>query len=124
MKLVHTAITAGDFEHSIRFYQKVFRMELVWKGESTDGRALCAFLKSMDSSHAIELIYWREGGSEEKLGLDHIGFEVSDLDKVLASVVKNDATILRGPHFSRIFKANCASVADPSGVKVELIERK
>jgi catechol 2,3-dioxygenase-like lactoylglutathione lyase family enzyme len=79
-QLKHIAIRTHDVEKTAAFYRDAFELTQVGAGQSgvylTDGYLNIAVLKL------------RPGGDGEtlKIGLDHLGFQVDDMDATLARI--------------------------------------
>lgn len=84
MKIRHTSIAVKNMEESIRFYRDVMGLELRGRREVPENKAEIAFLRDSESGAEIELTYYREKeGWTEGDELDHIAFEVPDLDRAM-----------------------------------------
>ena len=79
-RIKHIAIRTHDVEKTAAFYKEAFGLEQVGLGQSgiylTDGYLNIAIL-SMRS--VVE-------GETMKLGVDHVGFQVDDVDAVVAKI--------------------------------------
>jgi len=79
-RIKHIAIRTHEIEKTAAFYKEVFGLEQVGAGQSgiylTDGYLNIAIL-SMRA--AVE-------GETMKLGLDHVGFQVDDVDATVAKI--------------------------------------
>jgi len=81
-KIKHIAIRTHDMEGTAKFYKEAFGLEQVGLGQSgvylTDGNLNIAILSFRG---VVE-------GETMKLGVDHIGFHVDDVDAFVARVQK------------------------------------
>jgi catechol 2,3-dioxygenase-like lactoylglutathione lyase family enzyme len=79
-QIKHIAIRTNDVEKTAAFYQDAFGLERVGTGQSgvylTDGHLNIAILNLRS---AVE-------GESMKLGVDHIGFQVADVDVAVARI--------------------------------------
>jgi len=79
-QIKHIAIRTHDVEKTAAFYKEAFGLEQVGTGQSgiylTDGRLNIAILCFRP---AVE-------GETMKLGVDHIGFQVDDVDAAVARI--------------------------------------
>src|ERR1700741_1749469 len=79
-QITHIAIRTHDLEKTAAFYKEAFRLEQVGVGQSgvylTDGNLNIAILSFRG---VVE-------GETMKLGVDHIGFHVDDVDAFVARV--------------------------------------
>jgi catechol 2,3-dioxygenase-like lactoylglutathione lyase family enzyme len=136
----HFGICVTDLERSLRFYcdglgfKASERYELQDSPESGLDRALevaspvdlvSQFIRHGDM--AVELLYYRSpqpfgsaSASRGQIGITHLSFYVDDVDAAAAKLVANGGTILpatrANPGVDLVF------VADPDGVRVELMK--
>jgi lactoylglutathione lyase len=79
-QIKHIAIRTGDVEKTAAFYQEAFGLERVGTGQSgiylTDGHLNIAIL---NFRAVME-------GESMKLGVDHVGFQVDDVDAAVARI--------------------------------------
>lgn len=91
-QIKHIAIRTGDIEKTATFYQEAFGLERVGTGQSgiylTDGRLNIAIL---NFRAVVE-------GESMKLGLDHIGFQVEDIDAAVARITELGGKSLNDRH--------------------------
>ena len=136
----HFGICVTDLDRSLRFYcdglgfKAVERYDLQdWPGSGLD-RALevqgpvelvSQFIRHGDM--AVELLYYGSpqpfgvaSASRGQVGITHLSFYVDDVDEAAARLVANGGTLLPGaranPGMELVF------VADPDGVRVELMK--
>jgi len=124
-KMIYTGIRVKDMDQSIAFYTEILGMKLVerQKTPQTDGEV--ATLRSADSEQELELNWYKEGsrfgipyvnGSE----VDHLGFDVENMDEWISSLEKNGIRILlriREGGWNEIF------IEDPNGIWIEFLQR-
>src|SRR5207245_4146618 len=102
-RLRYTGIRVRDMDASLRFYTEVLGMRVVEKRERTpptEGEVVT--LKSPNGDQLLELNWYAEGsrfGPPYANGedLDHLGFEVDDLDAALAELSRNGVKVLIRP---------------------------
>jgi len=92
-KLTYTGIRVKDLEKSIEFYSKVLGMKETGRSKIEGSKGEVASLVSEDGGHQLELNYYEEGSKfntkySSGEALDHIAFQVEDLDKALAEAAK------------------------------------
>lgn len=79
-QIKHIAIRTRDVEKTAAFYKEAFGLEQVGVGQSgiylTDGHLNLAILSFRPAA----------AGETMKLGVDHIGFEVDDVDAAVARI--------------------------------------
>ena len=126
---VHTSIRTSNMERSIEFYSKFLGLKLQSRREITQTNAEIAFLQ--DAAHkgcTLELTFYRNQKQfvqpEYEMRLfDHLGFEVSDINKTLDAMRKENVTVTDEP-FNLSEKTTIAFVEDPDGTLIELIEHR
>ena len=121
-KLTYTGIRVKDLDASVDFYTKLLGMKEVGrtKVEVADGEVVN--LVSEDDGHMIELNYYSPGSKfasnyTEGEGLDHLAFQVENLDKALEEFSKaGHPTVLD----MKSKTSRWAYVQDPNGIYIEL----
>src|SRR5262245_3415600 len=88
-QIKHIAIRTDDVEKTAAFYREAFGLEQIGRGQSgvylTDGHlniAILNFRPGMD-------------GETMKRGVDHVGFQVADVDATVARITKLGGKSLR-----------------------------
>ena len=91
-QIKHIAIRTNDVEKTAAFYQEAFGLERVGTGQSgiylTDGHLNIAIL---NFRAVIE-------GESMKLGVDHVGFQVDDVDAAVARIKELGGKSLNDRH--------------------------
>ncbi len=130
-RLNYTGIRIKDMDESLRFYTEVLGMRVVEQRERTpptDGEV--ATLKSPGGDQVLELNWYVEGSrfgppyinGEE---LDHLGFDVEDLDAAIADLSQKGVEVLVRPgEIGGIIGWREAFIKDPNGIWIELLQRK
>jgi lactoylglutathione lyase len=123
MRLLHTSVTVKDLEESLRFYTEVMGLEFERRRPIPENHAEVAFVRDPVSGHRIELTYWEGKGSFE-VGeqLDHIAFEVPDLDEFLGRARARGVPVAKEPYRLRGGSGRIAFLLDPNEIWIELIE--
>lgn len=123
MRFVHTSITVRDMDESIRFYRDVLGLEFERRRPIPENHAEVAFLREPLSGARVELTHW-EGKDSFEPGeqLDHLAFEVTDLDAALASARAAGAKVAKEPFSLSGGSGRLAFLLDPNEVWIELIE--
>ena len=126
---VHTSIRTSNMERSIDFYSKFFGLKLLSRREIKQTNAEIAFLQDpQGKGSTLELTFYRkqqrfvQSEYEERL-FDHLGFEVADMDKIIAALRGENVPIIDEP-FKLDKVITIAFIEDPDGTLIELIERK
>ena len=121
-KFLHTRMRVSDLEESVRFYEKVFGLEVSRRHESPRGSKL-VFLSVPNSDEEIELTYFPGSGSVEvQEDLMHLAFEVESMSELETHTKSVGVPVSDGPTQSSsgsIF----AFVDAPDGYEIEVIQR-
>jgi len=125
MRFLHTSITVKDMDESIRFYTEVLGLEFERRRRIEENHAEIAFVRDPATDTRVELTHW-DGKSTFDAGeqLDHLAFEVGDLDAFLAKARAKNVRVAKEPFQLRGGSGRLAFVLDPNDVWVELIERR
>jgi lactoylglutathione lyase len=126
---VHASVRTSNMERSIDFYSRFLGLKLQSRREIKENNAEIAFLQDADRKGCtLELTFYRnqkrffQPEYEERL-FDHLGFEVPDINKAVATLRKENVTIIDEP-FDLNPNTTIAFIEDPDGTLIELIERK
>jgi len=124
MRFLHTSITVRNIEESLRFYTDVLGLEFERRRKIPENHAEIAFVRDPQSGARVELTYW-EGKDSFEPGeqLDHLAFEVDDLDRVLMHLRTKGARVAKEPYRLAGGTSRIAFILDPNDVWIELIER-
>jgi len=121
-RLIYTGIRVKNMEKSIEFYTKVLGMKLTGRSniDATGGET--AGLVSEDGGHIIELNYYPKGSKFETTyaageGLDHLAFQVEDLQKFLAHAEKAGYPVVLD---MKTKTSRWTYIKDPNGIYIEL----
>jgi lactoylglutathione lyase len=124
MKFSHTSITVRDMDESLKFYTEGIGLEFERRREIPENKAEIAFVRDPVSGMRIELTWWKE---KEELAegdlLDHLAFEVPDLDAAIGHLGRHGAKVLKSPYTLQGGSSRIAFVEDPNGIWIELLER-
>ena len=140
LRLSHIGICVSDISKSIDFYCNVFGFKQLSnvdvKGAEAEkimqipGVNLTAAYLERDGTR-IELLYYREPGCSQsdrpkalnETGLTHLSFRVTDLEMVASDVEKYGGSYLGETRVDvDNFNVKSAFVADPDGLKIELLQ--
>jgi lactoylglutathione lyase len=124
MKFLHTSITVRSMDESLRFYTEVLGLEFERRRTIPENKAEIAFVKDRVSGGRIELTHW-DGKDTFEAGeqLDHLAFEVEDLDRFLMRVRTKGIRVAKEPYQISGGATRLAFILDPNDVWIELIER-
>jgi lactoylglutathione lyase len=115
----YTGIGVRDLDRSIRFYTERFGMELLRRVKIKETNGEIAELKSPDGDQKLEL-NWYASRREYKNGdeVDHLAFEVEDVDAALAELRSQGVEVAMEPFNEG--SGRLAFVKDPDGIWIEL----
>ncbi|MGD0645338.1 MAG: VOC family protein [Candidatus Bathyarchaeia archaeon] len=126
---VHASIRTSNMEKTIDFYARLLGLKLLSRREIKQTNAEIAFLQDPQGKGCtLELTFYHNQTKfiqpeyEERL-FDHLGFEVTDINKTVAALRKEKITITDKPYKLGPDGPVIAFVEDPDGTLIELIER-
>jgi len=124
MRFLHTSLTVRRMEESLAFYTDVLGLEFERRRAIPENHAEIAFVRDPESGARIELTHW-DGKEAFDAGeqLDHLAFEVVDLDAWLAGARAKGVRVAKEPYRLAGGSGRLAFVLDPNDVWIELIER-
>ena len=124
MKFLHTSITVRQMEESLTFYTELLGLEFERRRTIPENHAEIAFVRDPISGARIELTHW-DGKDAFEAGeqLDHLAFEVEDLDRYLLKARGKGVRVAKEPFRLAGGSGRIAFVLDPNDVWIELIER-
>ena len=123
MRFLHTSITVRNMEESLQFYTEILGLEFERRRTIPENHAEIAFVKDPVSGARIELTHW-DGKDQFDAGeqLDHLAFEVADMDRFLLKVRAKNVRIAKEPYRLAGGTSRLAFILDPNDVWIELIE--
>jgi lactoylglutathione lyase len=123
MKFLHTSITVKRMEESLTFYTEILGLEFERRRTIPENHAEIAFVRDPVSGARVELTHW-DGKEEFDAGeqLDHLAFEVADLDRFLMKVRAKNVRVAKEPYRLSGGSSRIAFILDPNDVWIELIE--
>jgi lactoylglutathione lyase len=124
LRFVHTSITVRQMDESLKFYTEVLGLQFERRRTIPENHAEIAFVHDPLSGVRVELTHW-DGKDTFEAGeqLDHLAFEVDDLDRVLMHVRTKGARVAKEPYRLAGGSSRIAFILDPNDVWIELIER-
>ena len=124
MKFLHTSITVRHMDESLAFYTEILGLEFERRRTIPENHAEIAFVKDRETGARVELTHW-DGKDSFEPGeqLDHLAFEVPDLDRFLLRVRTKDVRVAKEPYRLSGGSSRIAFILDPNDVWIELIER-
>jgi len=123
MKFLHTSITVRNMEESLAFYTEVLGLQFERRRTIPENHAEIAFVRDPASGARVELTHW-EGKDQFEAGeqLDHLAFEVEDLDRFLMKTRTKGVRVAKEPYRLSGGTSRIAFILDPNDVWIELIE--
>ncbi len=124
MRLLHTSITVRNMDESLRFYTEIMGLEFERRRTIPENHAEIAFVHDPASGGRLELTHW-DGKESFDPGeqLDHLAFEIADLDQFLARARADQIRIAKEPYRLQGGSHRIAFILDPNDVWIELIEQ-
>lgn len=124
MRFSHTSITVRNMDESLRFYTETLGLQFERRRPIPENHAEIAFVQDPESGARIELTHW-DGKDRFEAGeqLDHLAFELPDLDAFLARVRLQGVRVAKEPYRLKGGSGRLAFILDPNDVWIELIER-
>ncbi|MFQ5998877.1 MAG: VOC family protein, partial [Candidatus Bathyarchaeia archaeon] len=125
MRFVYTGIRVRDLEQSIRFYTRICGMDIISRGKISTTGGEIVVLKSPESLQELELNYY-PNETEFKSGdeLDHLAFEVEDLENFLMNIAKEGIKPKSEIIFGGVRWSKWCYIVDPDGIWIEINEKK
>ena len=126
MRILHTMLRVADLEASKRFYCEALGMKVLREREYPEGKFTLTFVGYGDEADntVLELTYnW--GTTEYTLGdaFGHVAIGTDDIKAACDRVRALGYKVAREPGPMKHGTTVIAFVEDPSGYKIELIER-
>ena len=126
MRLLHTMLRVNDLQESISFDDKFFGMKVLRQQDFPDGKFSLAFVGYGDEENntVIELTHnWDTNNYDHGEAYGHIAIEVDDAYETCAKIKELGGNVLRDAGPMMHGKTVIAFIEDPSGYKVELIQK-
>jgi lactoylglutathione lyase len=126
MRVLHTMIRVGDLEASKKFYCEALGMKVLREREYPDGKFTLCFVGYADESEqaVIELTHnWGVTSYEIGTGYGHVALGTEDIKGACERVRALGYKVTREPGPMKHGTTVIAFVEDPTGYKIELIER-
>ncbi len=123
-KFIYTGIRVRDLDASVRFYTSVLGMKVVDRTPIAAAKGVAVNLVTEDGGPVLELNYYEKGSPFDAKyvvgeGLDHLAFQVANLDAALAEAKKAGYPIVQE---IRAPTSRWAYIQDPNGIWVELCQ--
>ncbi len=121
-KLNYTGIRVKDLEKSIAFYTQVMGMKVTGRSKQDQTKGDTVGLVSEDGGHSLELNFYEKGSKFATdytvgEGLDHVAFQVEDLDRFAAEAAKAGHPLVLD---MKTPTSRWAYIQDPNGIWIEI----
>ncbi|MBX3230956.1 MAG: lactoylglutathione lyase [Labilithrix sp.] len=126
MRMLHTMLRVGDLAASKKFYTECFGMKVLREKEYPDGKFTLCFIGygEEDANTVIELTYnWGKDSYTLGDAFGHIAIGTNDITSAVEKVRALGYKVTREPGPMKHGSTVIAFVEDPTGYKIELIER-
>jgi lactoylglutathione lyase len=120
-------LRVGDLDASLRFYTEQLGMKLLRRSDYPEGKFTLAFVGYGDEKDhtVLELTYnWGRGDYALGDAFGHVAIGVDDIYATCERLRAAGVRITREPGPMKHGTTVIAFIEDPSGYKVELIERR
>jgi lactoylglutathione lyase len=127
MRLLHTMLRVGNLDESLKFYCDRLGMKLLRKTDFPGGEFTLAFVGygTEETDAVIELTYnWGQSSYELGTAYGHIAIAVEDIHQTCDELRKKGVKVVREPGPMKHGGTVIAFIEDPSGYRIELIERR
>lgn len=127
MRMLHTMLRVGDLDASKRFYTEALGMKVLREKEYPEGKFTLCFVGygDEDSNTVIELTYnWGTDRYDLGTGFGHIAIATEDIRAACERVRALGYEVAREPGPMKHGTTVIAFVVDPTGYRIELIERR
>lgn len=121
-KFTYAGIRVKDLDESIRFYTQVLGMKEIGRNKIETAKGQVVSLATEDGGFQLELNYYEPGSrfATEYVpgeGLDHLAFQVENLEKAIAEAEKAGHPLhldMKTPNSRWVY------IQDPNGIWIEL----
>jgi lactoylglutathione lyase len=121
--VAHIAIRSRDLEASVKFYSEKLGCAEMFRLHRDNGDLMLVYLRLTDDQY-IEVFPEGEGEGApppRSVGMNHYCIDVADLDATVAELERRGVVMTRGITLGRDGNRQ-AWLADPDGVRIELME--
>jgi catechol 2,3-dioxygenase-like lactoylglutathione lyase family enzyme len=121
-ELNHVGVRIRDLEASLAFYTGVLGAKVVDEAYIPGSRTDCVHIQVADG--LVELLRPADPPPGTSFGLDHVGFMTDDLDGEHERLAAAGFAFSVPPKVAGSGRGRLAFLADPAGVRVELLQRE
>lgn len=120
--LRYTAIQVTDLDRALDFYLNVLGMRLVTRIKVPETKGELAIVKSDGVDHWLEINWYADQQFQSGDELDHIAFQVADLDEALSELKLKGIEPVSYVRESK--NSRWTYIADPDGIWIEIFQKK
>ncbi len=120
MRFAYTGIEVKNMDESIRFYTEMLGMELLDRHPIPQSGGEVAALKSKDSEQLLELNFYPDSRYDVGSELDHLAFEVGDVQGEMQRLQSQGAIMARSLEVRSRYIVGF--MKDPNGIWIELFQ--
>jgi len=121
-KLRYTGIQVRDLDQSLEFYTKILGMRVVSRVKVQETRGEFAVVRCEDCDHYLEVNWYENRQYRSGDELDHLVFEVDDLNQALTKLAEKGVKPVSYTRESP--RSRWTYITDPNGIWIELFQRK
>jgi lactoylglutathione lyase len=121
-KFAYTGIRVRDLEKSLDFYTKILGMKVVSRTKIDEAKGEVVSLATEEDGQVLELNDYAQDSKfnteyEVGEGLDHLAFQVDDLEKATSEADKAGFPVILS---IKTASSKWAYIKDPNGIYIEL----
>jgi len=121
-KFTYTGIRVKDLKQSVEFYTQILGMKEVGRSKIEQTKGEVVSLTTHEGGPVLELNYYEKGSPFDTEyiageGMDHLAFQVDDLDKALAEAGRAGYPLALE---MKTATSRWAYIKDPNGIFIEL----
>lgn len=119
--LRYTALEVTDLDRTVNFYQNALGMKLAKRIRVTETKGELGIMKSEGPDHWLEINWYPEHQFQSGDQLDHLAFEVENLDHALAELQSKGISPIS--YIRESESSRWPYIADPDGVWIEIFQK-
>jgi lactoylglutathione lyase len=121
-RFAYTGIRVKDLEKSLDFYTRILGMKVVSRTKIEEAKGEAVNLATEEHGQVLELNYYEKTSKfnmdyQVGEGLDHLAFQVDDLDKATAEATKAGFPVILD---MKAASSRWVYILDPNGIYIEL----
>lgn len=120
--LRYTAIQVKNLDRALDFYQNVLGLRVTTRIKVPETKGELAIVKSEGVDHWLEINWYADQEYQSGDELDHIAFQVEDLDAALSYLKSKGVEPVSYVRESK--SSRWTYVADPDGIWIEIFQKK